>query len=244
MRSSIRQVSENGIGGSSLRCTLTCRQSSRSNLSRIYPVCTLSLWGKPPHPTCFATLASRPLPASGARWEQAAPFEYQTPPLSAARHQPHRIRAIGVARLIEQRNDGSREGGVLGERRLDDAAALLLDRQARIAILLDGAVALPQNGITDGVAHRVLQLARPGIERVAVQEDRPRYVEVAGERVEGMELVHAVGHRVGERVLLRVYGAGLDAGDCLGEVAAQRLGAEQRKGFRLDVARQHADAHA
>src|SRR5215510_12138252 len=47
MRSSIRQVSENGIGGSSLRCTLTCRQSSRSNLSGIYPVCTLSLWNCP-----------------------------------------------------------------------------------------------------------------------------------------------------------------------------------------------------
>src|SRR5262245_62655484 len=50
MRSSIRQVSENGIGGSSLRCTLTCRQSSRSNLSGIYPVCTLSLWSRPPPP--------------------------------------------------------------------------------------------------------------------------------------------------------------------------------------------------
>src|SRR5262245_29239172 len=66
MRSSIRQVSENGIGGSSLRCTLTCRQSSRSNLSGIYPVCTDSRRLLPPHPRAKAR---RPLPA-GERWSK------------------------------------------------------------------------------------------------------------------------------------------------------------------------------
>src|SRR5215472_16144858 len=50
MRSSIRQVSVNGIGGPSLRYTLTCRQSSRSNLSGIYPVCTRKFVTPHPNP--------------------------------------------------------------------------------------------------------------------------------------------------------------------------------------------------
>ena len=53
-------------------------------------------------------------------------------------------------------------------------------------------------------AHRALQVRRPGVERRAMEEDRPRNVEVVGQRVEAVKLVHAVGHRVGERVLLRV----------------------------------------
>src|SRR5262245_64924465 len=69
MRSSIRQVSENGIGGSSLRCTLTCRQSSRSNLSGIYPVCTSD---SRKHPlTRIPSLRSESdLPARGERWSK------------------------------------------------------------------------------------------------------------------------------------------------------------------------------
>src|SRR6185369_371547 len=42
---------------------------------------------------------------------------------------------------------------------------------------------------------------------------------------------------------LRVDGAGLDGGDRLGQVPAQRHGAKQLEGARLHVARQHADAH-
>ena len=59
-----------------------------------------------------------------------------------------------------------------------------------------------------------------------------------------MKLVHPVGHRVGERIFLRVDGAGLDGGDRLGQIPAQRHGAEQLEGARLHLARQHADAHA
>src|SRR5262245_47567265 len=69
------------------------------------------------------------------------------PPYELRPRQAHRLVAIGFARRIEQRHDGGRESGVLGERRLDNAAALLLDCGARVAILLDGAVALPQDGV-------------------------------------------------------------------------------------------------
>src|SRR5215475_14314938 len=70
MRSSIRQVSENGIGGSSLRCTLTCRQSSRSNLSRIYPVCTSDSRKRPL--TRIPSLRSETdlSPRGGGRWSK------------------------------------------------------------------------------------------------------------------------------------------------------------------------------
>ena len=77
-----------------------------------------------------------------------------------------------------------------------------------------------------------------------MQEDRPRHIEVRGERVEFMKLVHAVGDGVGERVLLRIERAGLDLGDRLGEVQPHRHGAEQFEGAFLHVTRQHADVHA
>ncbi len=64
------------------------------------------------------------------------------------------------------------------------------------------------------------------------------------QRVEFVELVHAIGDRVGERIFLRIQSAGLDHGDGFGEVHAQRDGAEQFEGALMDLARQHADAHA
>src|SRR5215475_2725442 len=83
MRSSIRQFSENVIGGSSLRFTLTCRQSSRSNLSRIYPVCTLSLWTRPL--TRFASLrkgSARKSTSPRTRGEVAQAARVLPPPSS------------------------------------------------------------------------------------------------------------------------------------------------------------------
>ena len=77
-----------------------------------------------------------------------------------------------------------------------------------------------------------------------MQKDRPRNVEVVGDGVEAMKFVHAVGHGVGERIFLRIDGAGLDAGDRLGQIPAQRDGAEELERPRLHLARQHADAHA
>ena len=76
-----------------------------------------------------------------------------------------------------------------------------------------------------------------------MQEDRPRNIEVVGHRVIVVKFVNAIGHRVGERIFLRVDGAGLDGGDRLGQIPTQRHGAEQLERARLHVARQHADAH-
>src|SRR5262244_1658806 len=92
--------------------------------------------------------------------------------------QPHGTLAVAFARLVEQRQHGGREGGVLGERGLHDAAAVLLDRGPRVALLLDGEIALPCHRRRDGVAHGLLQVRRPGVEGGAVQEDRARDVEV------------------------------------------------------------------
>src|SRR5262245_65750208 len=55
-----------------------------------------------------------------------------------------------------------------------------------------------------------------------MEKDRPRDVEVIAQRVEAVELVHAVGHGVRERILLRVDGAG---GDHLAWVRSRRMGA-------------------
>ena len=70
-----------------------------------------------------------------------------------------------------------------------------------------------------------------------MQKNRPRNVEVVGHGVETVKLVHAVSDGIGERVLLRVDGAGLDAIDRLGQIHAQRDAAEQLEGARLDLAR-------
>src|SRR6202034_4584421 len=64
-----------------------------------------------------------------------------------------------------------------------------------------------------------------------------------GDGVEVVEFVHAIGHGIGEWVLLGVEGAGLDAGDRLGQIAAHWHGAEQFEGPGLYFARQYADAH-
>ena len=64
-----------------------------------------------------------------------------------------------------------------------------------------------------------------------------------GRGMEAMILVHAVGDRVGEGILLSVERAGLDGFDRFREVHDLRIGAEQLEGSRLDLARQHANLH-
>src|SRR5262245_19231655 len=124
MRSSIRQVSENGIGGSSLRCTLTCQQSSRSNLSGIYPVCTLSLWTSPLTP--FASLRQGPARKSTPPRQrgEVGPAARALPTLS--RHAPYERRALrespaawGV-RSDSERSEGIRVRGRSRESELVD----------------------------------------------------------------------------------------------------------------------------
>lgn len=67
---------------------------------------------------------------------------------------------------------------------------------------------------------------------------------MVGYGVKAMKLVYAVSDRIGERIFLCIERAGLDAGDGFGEIAAHRDGAEQFERSGLDLARQHADAHA
>src|SRR5215216_5527707 len=97
MRSSIRQVSANGIGGSSLRSTLTCRPSSRSNLSGIYTVYTSDSRQSPLTRITllrFASLGIRPLPARGERWSKR---------LTCAELHPRQSLAAFAAPLADQR---------------------------------------------------------------------------------------------------------------------------------------------
>src|SRR5271169_6107508 len=77
-----------------------------------------------------------------------------------------------------------------------------------------------------------------------MEEYRPRYVEVVGDRVEMMKLMHTIGRGVGERILLRVDGAGLDGRDRFGQIPAQWDGAQKLERPCLHLARQHADTHA
>ena len=105
-----------------------------------------------------------------------------------------------------------------------------LDGPPRVLLLVLVQIALERDRLAHGGPHGVLQVGRPGVEGGAVQENRPRDVEVVGERVEAVELVHPVGDGVGERVLLRVDLAGRDLGDRLGQVdaaAAPRPGARR-----------------
>jgi len=127
---------------------------------------------------------------------------------SAFHHRNH-LRSVRRLRLIEQRLHGRREGGVLGGRQFHDLAALDLDRAPRIAVLLERETALEGDGVRHGLAHGSLHVLRPGVERPAVQEDRPRDIEMIGDGVEAVELVHPVGHRVGE-VLALLRKGGID----------------------------------
>ena len=67
---------------------------------------------------------------------------------------------------------------------------------------------------------------------------------MGGFRVIRMEFGHAVGHRVGERVFLRIQGAVGDATDGLGQVDAAGLRAEQFERPGMYRAGQNADFHS
>jgi hypothetical protein len=119
---------------------------------------------------------------------------------------------------------------------------LRLDRLAGVGLLLLVQIALEGDRRRHRRAHGALELRRPGLERGAMHEDRPGDVEVVAQRVEAVELVHAVGHGVGQRIFLRVDAAGGDPLDRLGQVHPHRHRAQELEGALLHLARQHADA--
>ena len=129
-------------------------------------------------------------------------------------------------------------------RKFNDLASLRHDGFARVFLLLHMQAALERDRIGDGALHGALQARGPAVEGGAVKEDRPRDVEVIAQRVKAMKLVHAIGHGVRERVLLRIDGAGGDHPDRLGEVHAHRYRAQQFEGPRLHLAWQHANCQA
>src|SRR5262249_13217124 len=153
-------------------------------------------------------------------------------------------RPEGLPRLLEQRRHRGGECIVLGGRELDDLAALRHDRLACLLFLLHVQLALKRNRIRYRAAYAVLNIRRPGIEGGAMQEDWPRNVEVIAQRVEAVELVHAVGHRIRERIFLRVKVPGGDWGDRLREVHRHGHRAEQFERLRLHLARQDTDSQA
>ena len=126
---------------------------------------------------------------------------------------------------------------MLGGAEFDDLAALRLDGFARVFLLLHVQGALKRHRFRYGASHGALELGGPGIERRAVEEDRPRDVEVIAQRVEAVEFVHTVSHGVRKRILLRVDGAGGDHRDRLGQIHAYRHRAEQLKCPGLHFAR-------
>ena len=134
---------------------------------------------------------------------------------------------------------------MLGGRQFLDPA-FLQPRSLRLALdfFLDRKLALERHRFRRGLAHRFLQRLRPGIELRAADEDRPRDVKVAGQRVEGMIFVRAIGHGIGERIFLRVDLAGDDQRQRFGQIEPLRHGTEKLEGALLDLARQHADGHA
>src|SRR5262245_62580620 len=97
---------------------------------------------------------------------------------------------------------------------------------ARILLLALMNAALKPDGVRDGLAHGELQVRWPCVETGAVQEDRPRNVEVAGECMKAVEFVHAVGDGIRQRILLSIDGALADRGNRLGEVEPHRHRAE------------------
>ena len=117
-----------------------------------------------------------------------------------------------------------------------------VDGLSRGFLLLDVQRALEGDGVLDRGAHGVLEILGPAVERRTMEKNRSRDVEVIAQRMEAMEVVHAVGHGVGERVFLRVDRAGLDHLDRLGEVHAHRRRAQQFERSFLHLARQHTDA--
>src|SRR5215510_15870125 len=146
------------------------------------------------------------------------------------------------ARVIQHRRDCLDESAVLGSRELDDLAAGTFNGATRVLLLALVNTALERDGLLNSLPHGDLKIVRPDIEGRTVQEDRPRDVEMAGERVKAMEFVHAIGHGVRQRIFLRIDRSGRDRGDRLGEVEPHRHCAQKLEGLRLHLARQHANA--
>ena len=149
------------------------------------------------------------------------------PPQPGRHHREHafpvaapRVTAAAARRRPRKRRARPRVSSVI-------SAVLRQDCGARLAVLLDRQIALDHDGVLHRLAHGVLQILRPSVERLAMQEDRPRDVEMVGDGMEFVEFVHAVGHGVCERVFLCVDRASLDGGDRFGQIPAQRHGAEQ-----------------
>src|SRR5262245_3916741 len=150
--------------------------------------------------------------------------------------------SILSACVIQHRRDGLDECAVLRSRKLDDLAVGTFNNAARVLLLAFVNTALERDGLLDGLPHGDLKIVWPGIEGRTVQEDRPRDIEMAGERVKAMEFVHAVSDSVRQRIFLRVDRPRRDRGDRLGEVEPHRHCAQKLEGLRLHLARQHPDA--
>src|SRR3954470_12080163 len=142
-----------------------------------------------------------------------------------------------AAGVVEQWLHRGAKGVMLPSSELDDLAILRLDGFACVLLLLHVQPTLEGDRVRDRALHGALKARRPGVEGGAMQEDRSRDIEVIAQRVKAMKLVHAVGHGVRERVLLRVYGASGDHLDRLGEVHAHRHRAQKLEGPRLYFAR-------
>src|SRR5947209_5847594 len=91
-------------------------------------------------------------------------------------HREH-LGAIALARIGPERLDRAREGRMLISIELGDLAALLRDGATRRDILLDRESSLERDRGRHRLAHRILQILRPRVERRAMQEDRARDVE-------------------------------------------------------------------
>jgi hypothetical protein len=124
---------------------------------------------------------------------------------------------------------------------LEDLAAGLTDGGLRVLFFFHVQFALEGDGFLDGRTHLVLDRFGPAVERLTVQEDRPRQVEVVRRGVELVEVMDAVGDGVEERVLLGIQRARLDRLDRLAQVHDLRHRTEQLERAGLDLARQHAD---
>src|ERR1700687_193551 len=125
------------------------------------------------------------------------------------RHHPEHIRAIHLTSVGEQWLNRGDEGVVFLRIQLDDLAAGILDRLARLLVLLDRELALKRDRLGHRLLHGALEIVRPGVERRAVEKYRPRNIEMRRQRVEFVKLMHAIGDGVSERIFLRVERAGL-----------------------------------
>ena len=77
-----------------------------------------------------------------------------------------------------------------------------------------------------------------------MDEHAARAIEVRAHGDVPVVLVHAVGHGVGERVLLRVDFAALDHGDPRLEIGRHRHRAKQLESLHVDVVGLEPDAHS